>query len=76
MENATAFHHISLCGGAIVLGFVAEFIMACVTYASAPLLIFIGFKIAAFLIFIILCEALSKLIFHAYEIRRENELTI
>ena len=77
LENATAFHQIGLCGGAIVLGFVAEFTWVCIKNCfSIPLLIFIGFKIAAFIIFIILCEALSKLIFHAYEIRQENELTI
>lgn len=77
IENATAFHQIGLCGVAIVLGFVAEFAWVCIKhYVNIPLLIFIGFKIAVFIILIILCEALSKLIVHAYEIRKENELTI
>ncbi len=76
-ENATAFHRISLCGIAILLGFVAEYIWAyAFDYLTIPSLAFIGFKTAVFIIFVILCEALSKLVLHAYEIRQENELTI
>ena len=33
-------------------------------------------KILAFIIFVILCIAMSKLVQNAYEIKQENELTI
>ena len=76
-ENAIAFHRIGLCGIAIVLGFVAEFAWAFLQdYLSTASVLFIIFKTIVFLIFIVICEALSKLIYHAYEIRQENELTI
>lgn len=76
-ENAAAFHRISLCGVAITLGFVVEFIWALILdYLTVPSILFICFKTIVFIIFIVICEALSKLILHAYEIRQENELTI
>lgn len=76
-ENATAFHRISLCAGSILLGFVAEFVWAMLQdYLSTLSVLFIVFKTIVFLIFLVICEALSKLIYHAYEIRTENELTI
>lgn len=76
-ENAQAFHRISMCGAAITLGFLAEFIWAVLQdYLTVPSVLFICFKTIVFIIFIVICEALSKLIYHAFEIRRENELTI
>ncbi len=76
-ENARAFHRISMCGNAILLGFVAEFIWALIRdYLTVPSILFICFKTIVFIIFAVICEALSKLIYHAYEIRQENDLTI
>lgn len=76
-ENAASFHKIALCGVAITIGFFAEFIWAYFTdYLTIWLGMFSGIKIVIFGVFIVLCEALSKLILHAYEIRQENELTI
>ena len=77
LENATAFHRIAICGGGIILGFAFEFIWALIRdYLTAMSLIFILFKVVVFIIFIVICEALSQLILNAYEIRQENELTI
>lgn len=76
-ENATAFHRIGLCGIAILLGFVVELIWAFIQdYLTVPSILFICFKTIVFIIFVVICEALSKLILHAFEIRQENELTI
>lgn len=77
LENAATFHKMTLCSGLIILGFVAEFVWAVIKdYLTLPSVAFICFKTVLFLAFAVLCEALSKLILHAYEIRKENDLTI
>ena len=77
VENASAFHKMSLSGIFLAIGFTAKF---CLIFFFGHLGfvygLFIICEIIVSIIFIILCEALSKLVLHAYEIRQENELTI
>lgn len=77
MENTRAFHHMGLCGIAEAVGFAARLLWFFVCGAATlPIAIFIIAEIILSLIFMILCEALSRLVQNAYEVKRENELTI
>lgn len=77
LENASAFHKMSLSGILLAIGFSAKF---CLIFFLGNLGfiygLFIICEVIVSIIFTVLCEALSKLILHAYEIRQENELTI
>lgn len=76
-ENASAFHKMAIGGILLAIGFSTKF---CLIFFFGNLGfvygLFIVFEVIASIIFIVLCEALSKLVLHAYEMRQENELTI
>lgn len=76
-ENASAFHKMSLIGILLAIGFSTKFCLI-LFFGNLGFVygLFIVFEVIVSIIFIVLCEALSKLILHAYEIRQENELTI
>ncbi|MCM1283517.1 MAG: DUF2975 domain-containing protein [Muribaculaceae bacterium] len=77
MENARAFRRMGFCGAAAVLGFAGRLIFICVVDAlDFGRVIFIVAEVMLAAIFAILCEALSRLVQYAYEVKQENELTI
>lgn len=77
LENTRAFHHMGLCGIAEAVGFAARLLWFCVCGAATfPIAVFLIAELLLSLMFLILCEALSRLVRNAYEVKRENELTI
>lgn len=77
MQNANAFHKMSLGGIFLGIGFIAKFFLI-LFFGSLGFVygLFIICEIIASIVFVILCEALSKLVLHAHEMKQENELTI
>lgn len=77
MENVIAFHKMSISGIFLGIGFLAKFCLI-LFWGNLGFVygLFIIFEIMVSIVFIVLCEALSKLILHAYEMKQENELTI
>lgn len=77
MENAKAFDRMSIAGMAEAVGFLSKLVWLLVQRSLAPAVAgLIVFEILAACIFVVLTGALSKLIQNAYEMKRENELTI
>jgi hypothetical protein len=77
MENSLYFHRMGLCGIAGAAGFLVRILWFALCGLLTPPMA--GFHILELLIcgiFMVLCEALSQLIQNAYEVKRENELTI
>jgi hypothetical protein len=77
MENSLSFHHMGFCGIAGAAGFLVRILWFSLCGLLTPPMA--GFHILELLIcwiFTVLCEALSQLIQNAYEVKRENELTI
>lgn len=76
-ENVRAFHKMSIGGILLAIGFFSKFCLI-LFWGNLGFIygLFIVFEILASIVFIVICEALSKLILHAYEMRQENELTI
>ena len=77
LENVKNFKCMAVCGGLIIL----EYVIRIVVWLIKGNLEFISLsytllKIFVFIIFVILCIAMSKLVQNAYEIKQENELTI
>lgn len=77
MENVKNFKNMAVCGILLIV----EHIVLLVVWAvnSAVELIPLSYtllKIFAFMIFVILCIAMSKLVQNAYELKQENDLTI
>lgn len=77
MENVKNFKNMSICGVLIIL----EYIIRIIVWLIKGKLEFIPLtytllKIFVFIIFVVLCIAMSKLVQNAYEIKQENELTI
>ncbi len=82
-ENAAGFRTMSwLSLGVVALYAVktALYVTRCVSAgsgrAAAILAVIYGTMIVVFLIFAFLCGSLSKLVYNAYEVKLENELTI
>ena len=77
LENTRAFHHMTICGIAAGIGFTVRlvwlFVCGAITVSGA---VFIVTEIILSGIFAVLCEALSRLVQNAYEVKQENELTI
>lgn len=77
LENVRSFHRMAILGVAAGIGYLVR---------MAYLMIVGGFRWPGFLynlalillsvVFVTLCEALSQLVRNAYEVKRENELTI
>lgn len=77
LENVRSFHLMAIFAGAEVAGFAVRFVSYIVFKRAGFLVIgFTGLEIFAAIAFLILCECLSQLISNAYEMKRENELTI
>lgn len=77
MENAKAFDHMSLAGMAEAVGFLSKLVWLFFQRSLAPAVAgVIVFEILLAGVFVVLTKALSKLIQNAYEMKRENELTI
>lgn len=77
MENARSFHRMGICGGLAAGGFVVRLCYMALMHALTPVFtVFVAAEIMIAIIFIVLCEALSKLILNAYEMKQENDLTI
>lgn len=77
VENARAFHRMGLCGAAAAIGFAGRLVflgvMGTLSFENG---IFTAAEIVLAVIFVVLCEALSRLVQYAYEVKLENELTI
>ena len=77
MENVTNFKKMAFCGGMIGFQYLIRIL---IWFVEGNLnLIAISYtllKIIVFIIFDILCIAMSKLVQNAYEIKQENDLTI
>jgi hypothetical protein len=77
VENARSFHHMGVCGALAVGGFAVRLVYLAIGGAlGLPFAVFTGTEVLIAIIFLVLCEALSQLILNAYEMKRENELTI
>jgi len=77
MENAKNFKCMGICGVLIIIEYLARILIWFIK--GEIYLVPISYtllKIFVFIIFIILCYAMSKLVQNAYEIKQENELTI
>lgn len=77
MENARAFHIMGLCAIAEITGEAGRIIWLGVTGLAEPakvLAVVVKMILAA--MFLLLCEALSRLIQYAYDVKQENDLTI
>jgi hypothetical protein len=76
-ENATSFHRMGLCGALGIVGFAARLVYLLAESAlTFPVAVFTVAEILIALVFVVLCEALSRLITNAYELKQENDLTI
>ncbi len=77
LENAKSFKNMAICGLLIIIEYIIRIIIWLIqgTIDFIPLS-YTLLKIFAFIIFIILCAAMSKLVQNAYDIKQENELTI
>jgi hypothetical protein len=66
-----------VCGALAVGGFAVRLVYLAIGGAlGLPFAVFTGTEVLIAIIFLVLCEALSQLILNAYEMKRENELTI
>ena len=83
VENATYFNFmavLAVCGSVLYLVKGGLYVGRCFARgferAGVILLFIYGSTFAIFLIFGLLCRSLSKLVYNAYEVKHENELTI
>ena len=77
MENARSFHKMAIGGILLGSGFLVK--LGLVLFGDKITFLyglFIVFEIIVSIAFVIVCETLSKLILHAYEMKQENDLTI
>lgn len=66
-----------MCGVLAIIGFAIRLLYLAVEQAlTMQFGIFVMAEILIALVFVVLCEALSRLILNAYEMKQENELTI
>lgn len=77
MENVKNFKSMAVCGTLFIIEHVIQILIWLIKGETGLIqLSYDLLKIFVFIIFIILCVAMSKLVQHAYEIKQENELTI
>ena len=77
MENVKNFKCMGICGGLIIVQYIIRIIVWLIRGDFTLIaLSYTLLKIFVFIIFIILCYAMSRLVQNAYEIKQENELTI
>ena len=77
MENVENFKCMGACGGLIIVENIIRILIWLIRGSIDFIpLTYTLLKIFVFIIFVILCIAMSKLVQNAYEIKQENELTI
>jgi hypothetical protein len=77
VENAKSFHRMGMCGALSAVGFAVRIVYLAIGGAlGLPVAVFTVAEILIALVFVVLCEALSRLIINAYEMKQENDLTI
>ncbi len=77
MENARAFHVMGLCAVAEIIGEAGRLVWLGVTGLAEPVSVLeVVVKMILAAMFLLLCEALSRLVQYAYDVKRENDLTI
>lgn len=76
-ENARSFHKMAIGGICLGMGFIVKFCLVLlfdkITFLYG---LFVLFEVIVSIVFVMVCEILSKLILHAYEMKQENDLTI
>ncbi len=77
LENTKNFKYMAVCGICLVIEYIGRIVVWLIqgNIELIPLS-YTLLKILVFIIFVILCFAMSKLVQNAYEIKQENELTI
>ena len=77
MENVKNFKNMAVCGGLLIVEHIVQLVIWAVKGETALIpLSYTLLKILVFIIFVILCVAMSKLVQNAYLIKQENDLTI
>lgn len=77
LENVKNFKCMAGCGVAAIIEYIAVIVIWLVNDEVELIpLSYTLLKIVFFILFVVLCYAMSKLVNHAYEIKQENELTI
>ncbi len=77
MENVKNFKNMSVCGVLFIVEHIIQLIVNMIRGNMGLIqLSYSLLKIFVFIIFIILCYAMSRLVENAYEIKQENALTI
>ena len=77
MENVKNFKNMAVCGVLLIVEHIVLLVIWIVKSEVALIpLSYTLLKILAFIIFVILCFAMSRLVQNAYELKQENDLTI
>lgn len=77
-ENAMHFHRMGIYGGCAAAGFAVRLIwwIVAIRKEHGEIAVLSAGEILLALVFVVLCEALAKLIKYAYDVKHENDLTI
>ncbi len=76
-ENATSFHHMTICAAMLGIGFLLRLLLVIgIGQIQLWIVLFRVIEIFFSIFLAFLCEALSQLVLYAYEVKKENELTI
>ena len=77
LENVRSFHRMAMLGVAAGAGYLARMVYLIAAGGFRwPVFLYNLALILLSVVFVTLCEALSQLVRNAYEVKRENELTI
>lgn len=77
MENVKNFNNMAFCGLLIIIEYIIRIIIWLIKdNLNLVALSYTLLKIFVFIIYIILCIAMAKLVHNAYDIKTENDLTI
>lgn len=77
LENVRSFHRMAMLGVAAGAGYLARMVYLIAAGGFRwPVFLYNFALILLSVVFVTLCEALSQLVRNAYEVKRENELTI
>ena len=77
LENVKNFKCMGICGALAIIEYAVQILVWLIKGRIELIPLSYAFlKIIVFVLFVILCYAMSKLVQNAYEIKQENELTI
>ena len=77
LENVRSFHRMAILGVAAGIGYLVRMMYLIIAGGFRwPVFLYNLALILLSVVFVTLCEALSQLVRNAYEVKRENELTI